>query len=61
MLLEPKAAEPVVRRALAIETKSLGVQNPATAITMNNLANVLLGLRKLEAAETLARAIDEDS
>ena len=44
-----------MRRALAIETKSIGVQIPATAITMNNLANVLLGLRKLVEAETLAR------
>jgi tetratricopeptide (TPR) repeat protein len=54
-VLEPRAAEPIVRRALAIETKSLGLQNPATGITMNNLANVLLGLRKLAEAETIAR------
>ncbi len=54
-VLEPKAAEPMVRRALAIEIKTLGVQNPATGISMNNLAHVLLGLGKLVEAERVAR------
>jgi tetratricopeptide (TPR) repeat protein len=54
-VVEPKTAEPLVRRALTIETKALGVSNPATAVTMNNLASVLLALGKLVEAESVAR------
>jgi tetratricopeptide (TPR) repeat protein len=54
-VVEPKAAEPLVRRALAIETKAFGLSNPATGVTMSNLANVLLGLGKLTEAEARAR------
>lgn len=54
-VVDPKTAEPLVRRALAIETKALGSQNPAAGVTMSNLANVLLGLGKLTEAENLAR------
>jgi tetratricopeptide (TPR) repeat protein len=54
-VLEPKSAEPLIRRALAIETKALGLSNPATGVTMNNLASTLLGLGKLTEAESFAR------
>ena len=54
-VLEPDAAEPVLRRALTIEMKTLGAQDPASGITMNNLANALLNLGKLAEAESIAR------
>ena len=54
-VLQPDAAEPLLRRALAIERKALGTGNPATGITMNNLANTLLRLGRLKEAEAIAR------
>lgn len=54
-VLDPKSAEPIVRRALAIETKTLGLTNPATGVTMNNLASILLRRGKLPEAESTAR------
>jgi tetratricopeptide (TPR) repeat protein len=52
---EPQAAEPLARRALAIERKALGTDHPATAVTLNNLANVLAALGRFVEAETYAR------
>lgn len=55
LLLEPAAAEPLLRRALAIQNKSLGADHPETASTMNNLANVLLATGRLTLAEQTQR------
>ncbi|MFN9488827.1 MAG: tetratricopeptide repeat protein [Betaproteobacteria bacterium] len=43
-----------MRRALALREKSLGPDNPRTAITLNNLARVLLELGRKAEAEKLA-------
>ena len=55
LLLDPKAAEPLFRRALAIQQKSLGPPHPETASTLSNLANVLLATGRLAEAERLQR------
>ncbi len=55
LLLEPPDAEPLLRRALAMQEKTLGVSHPETAATQNNLANVLLATGRLAQAEPLAR------
>jgi len=47
-------AEKELRRALALREKSLGPDNPRTAITLNNLARVLLELGRKAEAEKLA-------
>jgi tetratricopeptide (TPR) repeat protein len=52
---EPRQAETLARRALAIERKTLGPDHPATAVTLNNLANVLAALRRFGEAETFSR------
>ncbi|MBL8397699.1 MAG: tetratricopeptide repeat protein [Candidatus Accumulibacter sp.] len=58
------AAEPLLRRALAINEASLGGEHPAVAICLNNLAGLLQGTNRLAKAEPLMRralAIDEAS
>ena len=59
LLLEDKddfrSAEPLVRRALAIQEKALGPQHPETAVTLNNLASLLLAGGKITMAEATQR------
>jgi tetratricopeptide (TPR) repeat protein len=66
--LEGKAryaeAEPLMRRALAIDEQSLGPDHPDVAIDLNNLAQLLQATNRLAEAEPLMRralAIDEQS
>ncbi|HEX7181388.1 MAG TPA: tetratricopeptide repeat protein, partial [Thermoanaerobaculia bacterium] len=57
-------AEPLMRRALAIDEKSLGAEHPDVATRLNDLAQVLLTTNRLAEAEPLmgrALAIDEKS
>jgi len=67
-LLDAKArldeAEPLMRRALAIDEKSLGPEHPNVATDLNNLAQLLQATNRLDEAEPLmqrALAIDENS
>ena len=66
VLLKSKAAyaeaEPLLRRALTIDTTVLGTDDPTTAIHLNNLALLLKETLRLAEAEPLMRqalAIDE--
>ena len=57
-------AEPLMRRALAIDEKSYGPEHPNVARDLNNLAQLLQATNRLEEAEPLMRralAIDEKS
>jgi tetratricopeptide (TPR) repeat protein len=57
-------AEPLMRRALAIDEKSYGPEHPNVAIRLNVLARLLQATNRLEEAEPLMRhalAIDEKS
>ena len=57
-------AEPLMRRALAIDEKSFGPEHPNVAISLNNLAQLLQATNRLAEAEPLMRralAIDEKS
>ena len=57
-------AEPLYRRALAINEKSLGPEHPDIALNLNNLAELLRATNRLAEAEPLYRralAIDEKS
>jgi tetratricopeptide (TPR) repeat protein len=57
-------AEPLMRRALAIDEASFGAQHPKAAIGLNNLAQLLQATNRLAEAEPLMRralAIDEGS
>jgi tetratricopeptide (TPR) repeat protein len=57
-------AEPLMRRALAIDEKSLGPDHPNVAIRVNNLASLLQDTNRLAEAEPLMRralVIDEKS
>ncbi|HNK18741.1 MAG TPA: tetratricopeptide repeat protein, partial [Piscinibacter sp.] len=57
-------AEPLMRRALAIDEASLGREHPSVAIDLNNLATLLQDTNRLADAEPLMRralAIDEAS
>jgi nephrocystin-3 len=57
-------AEPLMRRALAIDERSLGRAHPDVAICLNNLAALLKATNRLAEAEPLMRralAIDEQS
>lgn len=59
---ENLAAEPLFRRALAIDEASYGPEHPEVAIRLNNLASVLKATNRLAEAEPLMRralAIDE--
>lgn len=51
LLLPPKEAEPLLRRALTMQEK----WHPETAATLNNLANVLLATGRIAQAEVHAR------
>jgi tetratricopeptide (TPR) repeat protein len=55
LLVKPAEAEPLLRRALAIQEKSLGPTHPETAVTLNNLANVLLATGRAAQAEPISR------
>ena len=55
LLVPPAEAEPLLRRALAIQEKALNALHPETAATLNNLANVLLATRRAVQAEPVAR------
>ena len=55
-------AEPLMRRALAIDEASFGADHPNVAIRLNNLAQLLKDTNRLAEAEPLMRralAIDE--
>ena len=57
-------AEPLMRRALAIDEQSYGAEHPSGAIDLNNLAQLLEATNRLAEAEPLMRralAIDEQS
>ena len=57
-------AEPLMRRALAIDEKLYGSDHPNVAIRLNNLAQLLRATNRLAEAEPLLRralAIDEKS
>jgi tetratricopeptide (TPR) repeat protein len=57
-------AEPLMRRALAIDEQSFGTNHPKVAIRLNNLAQLLQATNRLAEAEPLMRralAIDEQS
>ena len=57
-----KEAEPLMRRALAIDENSYGAEHPDVAIDLNNLAQLLQATNRLGEAEPLMRralAIDE--
>ena len=56
------AAEPLLRRALAIAEASYGAEHPTVAIALNNLAQLLKATNRLAEAEPLLRralALDE--
>ncbi|MGH9722288.1 MAG: tetratricopeptide repeat protein [Bryobacteraceae bacterium] len=55
LLVEPKEAEPLLRRALAMQEKAVGPRHPETAATLNNLADALLASGRVAHAETLSR------
>ena len=60
----PAEAEPLIRRALAIDEASLGLDHPNVAIRLNNFAILLRTTGRLAEAEGLFRralAIDEAS
>jgi tetratricopeptide (TPR) repeat protein len=57
-------AEPLLRRALAVDERSLGPNHPNVATCLNNLAALLHDTNRLKEAESLYRralAIDEQS
>ena len=57
-------AEPLMRRALAIDEQSFGPDHPNVASGLNNLAQLLQATNRLAEAEPLMRralAIDEKS
>jgi tetratricopeptide (TPR) repeat protein len=67
-LLNAKAlyseAEPLMRRALAIDEQSLGLDHPNVAVRLNNLALLLMDTKRLAEAEPLMRralAIQENN
>ncbi len=58
----PAEAEPLMRRALAIDEQSYGAEHPDVARDLNNLAQLLQATNRLAEAEPLMRralAIDE--
>ena len=57
-------AEPLMRRALAVDERTFGPNHPNAATCLNNLAALLHDTNRLEEAESLYRralAIDEQS
>jgi tetratricopeptide (TPR) repeat protein len=55
LLLEPKPAEPLLRKALGMRQRDSGPRHPETAIALTNLGNVLLAQGRLAEAERLQR------
>jgi tetratricopeptide (TPR) repeat protein len=59
LLLDTKAryseAEPLYRRALAIDEQSYGIEHTIVAIRLNNLAQLLQATNRLAEAEPLMR------
>jgi hypothetical protein len=51
----PKEAEPLYRRALAIDERSLGPDHPNVATDLNNLAELLRATNRPQEAEPLSR------
>ena len=47
------AAEPLYKRALAIEEKALGPDHPEVATTLNNLASLYRATKRVKQAEVL--------
>jgi tetratricopeptide (TPR) repeat protein len=61
---EHTAAEPLMRRALAIDEQSYGAEHPNVARDLNNLASLLQATNRLAEAEPLYRralAVNEQS
>jgi tetratricopeptide (TPR) repeat protein len=56
LVIEPKDAEQLFRRARSIQQKALGPRHVETAITTNNLANALLATGRVAQAEKLQRS-----
>ena len=52
-------AEPLMRRALAIDEASFGSEHPNVAIRLNNLAQLLQDTNRLDEAEPLSRQVVE--
>jgi hypothetical protein len=52
-------AEPLMRRALAIDAASFGLDHPEVAIRLNNLAQLLQATNRLSEAEPLMRRVLE--
>jgi len=52
-------AEPLIRRALAIDEQSYGPHHPDVAIRLNNLAHLLRATNRLAEAEPLMRRVVE--
>jgi tetratricopeptide (TPR) repeat protein len=50
-------AEPLMRRALAVDEQSYGPEHPDVAIALNNLAGLLRATNRLAEAETLMRRV----
>ncbi|HUT33577.1 MAG TPA: toll/interleukin-1 receptor domain-containing protein [Planctomycetota bacterium] len=50
-------AEPLMRRALAIDEASFGTEHPSVAIRLNNLAQLLQATNRLSEAEPLMRRV----
>lgn len=50
-----QAAEPLLRRALAIDEETFGPDHPKVAVPLNNLASLLLATNRLAEAEPLMR------
>ena len=48
-------AEPLMRRALAIDEQSFGTEHPRVALRLNNLATLLKATNRLAEAEPLMR------
>lgn len=48
-------AEPLMRRALTIDEKSLGANHPNVAVRLNNLSQLLKATNRLKEAEPLLR------
>jgi hypothetical protein len=58
-LSEWSRAEPLMRRALAIDEQSYGADHPTVAIGLNNLAQLLKATNRLAEAEPLMRRMVE--
>jgi tetratricopeptide (TPR) repeat protein len=52
-------AEPLFRRALAVNEKSLGADHPRVAMTLENYARLLKGAKRKREATALQRRAEE--